>query len=67
MIKQIYEDLKKEANYAHASKDRDLVHEVYGKAKMARLMCAISHEQFMELNDMLIRRGINNPKAGLNR
>lgn len=65
MIKVIYEDLIKEANYALGSKDLCLVHEVYGQAKMARKMCAITKEQFFELNDKLVRRGINNPKAGL--
>ena len=65
MIKAIYEDLLKEANYALSSKNLCLVHEVYGQAKMARKMCAISKEQFMQLNEMLVKNGINNPKAGL--
>lgn len=65
MIKVIYEDLLKEANYALNSKNLCLVHEVYGQAKMARKMCAISKEQFYELNDILVKNGINNPKAGL--
>lgn len=65
MIKVIYEDLLKEANYALSSKNLCLVHEVYGQAKMARKMGAISKEQFYELNDILVKNGINNPKAGL--
>ena len=65
MIKAIYDDLCKEAEYALKSKSLTLVHEVYGQAKMARKMCVISKEQFMELNSKLVSNGINNPKAGL--
>lgn len=65
MIKAIYDDLIKRAKYALDSKSRDLVCQTYGEAKMARLMCAISKEQYYELNDMLIKKGLNNPKAGL--
>lgn len=42
MIKEIWEDLQKQANYAVASKNKELMHEAYGAAKMARKMCAIS-------------------------
>ncbi len=63
MIKAIWEDLQQQANYARASRNRDLMYETYGAAKMARKMCAISKEQFMELNDKLVKNGINNPKA----
>ncbi len=65
MIEEIYKDLIIEANYALNSKSLNLVYEVYGQAKMARKMCAISKEQFFKLNEMLIKKGINNPKAGL--
>ena len=67
MIKEIWEDLQQQANYARASRDRDLMHEVYGAAKMARKMCAITKEQFIELNNKLVKNGINNPKAWDNR
>lgn len=63
MIKEIWEDLQQQANYARASRKRDLMHEVYGAAKMARKLCAISKEQFMELNDKLVKKGINDPNA----
>lgn len=36
MIKEIWEDLQKQANYAVASKNKELMHEAYGAAKMAR-------------------------------
>lgn len=62
MIKSIWEDLQKQATYAAKSYSRDLVFEVYGMAKMARLMCAISQEQFTELNKQLVRDCINNSK-----
>lgn len=65
MIKAIYEDLVKQANCALNSKSLSLVYETYGEAKMARKICAITKEQFMQLNEMLVKNGINNPKAGL--
>lgn len=63
MIKAIWEDLLKEANYARASRSRVLMHETYGAAKMARKMCAITQEQFMELNEKLVKNGINKPSS----
>lgn len=63
MIKEIWKYLQERATYARACRDREIMHEVYGEAKMARTMCAITQEQFGELNDKLVRRGINNPKA----
>lgn len=62
-IKEIWEDLQKQANYAVASKNKELMYEAYGAAKMARKMCAISAEQMRELNTKLVRNGINNPKT----
>lgn len=63
MIKEIWEDLVKQAEYARACRCRDLMHEAYGAAKMARKMCAITHEQFMQLNDKLVKNGINKPSS----
>jgi len=65
MSNVIFESLIEEANYAIRSKSRDLVFEVYGMAKMARLTHVITPEQFKKLNEMLITDGINNPKAGI--
>lgn len=62
----IYNELIKRANYALASKSRDLVYETYGAAKMALKLEAITKEQFFELNEMLVHNGLNNPKARLN-
>ena len=64
-MKTTYEYLIAKATYALASKSRDLVYETYGMAKMASALCAISDEQFLELNEMLVKKGLNNPKAGL--
>lgn len=61
----VFETLQKEARYALDSKSRDLVFETYGKAKMALSLGAITYEEFMELNTMLIRSGINNSAADL--
>lgn len=61
----ILEELKHKAKYALESHDRDLVNEIYGVSKMARKLEAISKDEFLILNEMLIRNGINNPKAHL--
>ena len=63
MIKALGDDLVKQADYAMASRNRDLMCEAYGAAKMARKMCAITHEQFMQLNDKLVKNGINKPSS----
>lgn len=62
MIKLIWDNLQNQAVYAAKSHSRDLVFEIYGMAKMARLMCAISQEQFTELNKQLVHDCINNGK-----
>lgn len=41
MIKEIWEDLQKQANYAVASKNKELMYEAYGAAKW-RERCAPS-------------------------
>lgn len=65
MKQEIYEQLKKEAVYALNSKSIQLVCEAYGAAEMARQLEAITKDQFYELNDMLVRNGLNNPSAGI--
>lgn len=57
----IFEQLKTEARYALVSFNSDHIYEVYGKAKMAHQLQALSWDQFMTLNDALIRNGLNNP------
>ena len=46
----VFNELKREAEYAQKSLNSNLLYEVYGKAKMARYLCVISKEEFMELN-----------------
>lgn len=49
-MEEIFNELKREAEYAQESLNSNLLYEVYGKAKMARYLCVISKEEFMELN-----------------
>lgn len=63
MIKEIWEQLQKRAEYAVASRNLELMYETYGMVKMAREMCAITKEQFDALNEKLVRKGINDPRA----
>ena len=57
----IFNALKKRADYAINSENRDLVCETYGAAKMALSIGAISKEEFFELNEQLIVKGLNDP------
>ena len=63
MIKEIWEQLQKRAEYAVASRDLELMYETYGMAKMAWGLCAITKEQFYALNEKRVRKGINDPRA----
>ena len=47
---ETFNELKREAEYAQESLNSNLLYEVYGKAKMARYLCVISKEEFMDLN-----------------
>ena len=50
----LVEQLKKEAIYAQKSLSQDLLYEVYGKAKMAYKLEAISKDDFLEINHMTV-------------
>ena len=39
----------------------EALHDVYGQAKMARELDAITEAEFMALNTEIVRNGINNP------
>lgn len=54
MNRSIMEELVQEARYAQNSLSGPLLHEVYGEAKMARKLGAITADQFMELNHMTV-------------
>lgn len=52
--KSIMEQLLKEAEYAQRSMSRDLLFEIFGKAKMARQFNVITFDEFMEINHSTI-------------
>lgn len=64
-MNSIFNQLKKEIEYALNSKSLTLAYQAYGAAKMAFRLETITKEQFFELNDKVIVNGINNPSAGL--
>lgn len=61
MASQIYEELIRRANYALRGQSRNLVYETYGAAKMAHTLKAITKDEFYTLNDMLVKKGLNDP------
>lgn len=61
MDNEIYQYLLRRAQYAIRSRSRDLVYQTYGEAKMAWKLGAITPAQCRELNDLLVRRGLNDP------
>ena len=50
----ILEQLKREALYAQRSLSTELLHQTYGKAKMARQLEALTESEFMEINHMTV-------------
>ena len=64
-MNSIFNQLKKEIEYALNSKSLTLAYEAYGAVKMSFKLGAITKEQFFALNDMVIVNGINKPSAGL--
>lgn len=62
---KIFDQLKKEIQYALNSKSLTLAYQAYGAAKMAWQLDAITKDQFFMLNDMVVVNGINKPSAGL--
>lgn len=57
------EKLKKQVEYAKKScSARELLYEAYGAIKMARELGALTEEEFMNLNEMCVADGINNPQ-----
>lgn len=61
MASLIYEELIRRANYALRSHSRNLVYETYGAAKMAYTLKVITKDELYTLNDMLIKKGLNDP------
>ena len=58
-----YAMLIRKANYAKNSRSLVLMYETYGMAKMARELEAITHDEFLTLNEMLVRDGMNDPSS----
>lgn len=50
----IMEQLVREAGYAQRSESRDLLTEVFGKAKMARRLGAVTYGEFMKIHCMTV-------------
>ncbi len=61
----LYEKLKREAEHALNSHSRELAYQAYGKVCLAAELNAIDKEQFLDLNTILLRDGLNNPAAKL--
>lgn len=59
-------ELFRNAEYALKSHSLNLTYQVYGQAQMAYRLHVISKKEFFELNEMLVRNGMNNPAANLN-
>lgn len=60
---EVYWFLCDKAEYALNSRSIYLMYEAYGAAKMARKLSAITQDQFIALNEKLVRNGINNPRS----
>lgn len=64
-MNKIFNELKKEIEYALNSKSLTFAYQAYGAVKMACKLEAITKEQFFELNEIVVVNGINKPSAGL--
>jgi hypothetical protein len=58
-----YEQLLESAKRAIRSRDRSLFYQEYGAAKEAVHLGAITWDEFMTLNDILVRDGLNKPQS----
>ena len=56
----LFEMALKMARYAIKCKNRNLVYQAYGFANGVRLTGGITKEQFLELNEMLVKNCMNN-------
>lgn len=62
-MRKIYDELKKMVEYAKEScVPETALYEAYGMIKMARILEAITCEEYMKLNHECVYEGINNPK-----
>ena len=56
----LFEKLLRSAEYAIHSKSKELVYQTYGAAEMAYDLSGITKDEFYQLNDLLIRKTLNN-------
>lgn len=63
MSESVFCQLCTEARYAMNSRSILLMYQAYGATKMAWKLGAISNDEFFELNETLVRNGINNPRS----
>ena len=52
---QLFESLKREAEYAQRSLSTELLYQTYGKAQMAHQLGALTFDEFMALNELTVR------------
>ena len=55
--------LEKQAQYAINSKSRPLIYKALGAIEMARELGAISKDDYLRLDRLLVRDTLNNPKV----
>lgn len=65
-LSSIVRGLYAAAEYALKSHSLNLTYQVYGQVQMAFRLHVISKETFFELNEILVRNGMNNSAANLN-
>ncbi len=62
-MSELYQRLQKEIAYAKTSLSaRELLYEAHGAIKMARVLEAITADEYLALETACVKDGINNPK-----
>ena len=56
----VFRMLMNDARYALRSESRDLVYKTIGERDMAYILGLITFDEYMKLNDLLVRDGLNN-------
>jgi hypothetical protein len=58
----MYSNLLKEVEYAKNSMLKELLYQVHGRIQMAYELKAITGDEMLDLDRMVIRDGLNNPE-----
>lgn len=61
MSKEIKDLLLKDISYAKNSCSRELLYQVHGELIMAATLKGITTEEFLDMDSLVVRDGINNP------